>query len=385
MTTDPNHLQTLIQKGVTVPHPSSVYISDEVNPDRIHASVILHPGCRIQGDLTSMGPGTEIGKESPATVINCQLGANVSLKGGYFEGSVFLDGSNVGSAAHIRPGCLFEEEACAAHAVGLKQTILFPFVTLGSLINFCDLIMSGGTSRKNHSEVGSSFIHFNFTPHNDKATASLLGNISRGVLLNQSPIFLGGQGGVVGPVEIEFGVVQAAGSICRRDLLEPDYLYQSAVAEERWSPYQPGQIREPELKWKKNLKYLGSLSALKTWYQVFRKSVMFTDIYTTACLEGASSLLDTAIQERLKQLTKWVGILSDPRFSEPMKKVERLLEQPANSDSLNHLLSENFVREETYTETIKQLTPDQQSVIVNFFETEIQRFGAQAVKPKEEI
>jgi UDP-N-acetylglucosamine/UDP-N-acetylgalactosamine diphosphorylase len=52
----------------------------------------------------------------------------------------------------------------------LKQTILFPFVTLGSLINFCDIFMSGGSDRKNHSEVGSSYIHFNYTPNQDKAT-----------------------------------------------------------------------------------------------------------------------------------------------------------------------------------------------------------------------
>jgi UDP-N-acetylglucosamine/UDP-N-acetylgalactosamine diphosphorylase len=86
-----------------------------------------------------------------------------------------------------------------AHAVGLKQTILFPFVTLGSLINFCDCLMGGGTSRRNHSEVGSSFIHFNYTPRQDKATASLLGDVPRGVMLDQPPIFLGGREESSGP------------------------------------------------------------------------------------------------------------------------------------------------------------------------------------------
>ena len=37
----------------------------------------------------------------------------------------------MGSAAHIRPGTLLEEEAGGAHAVGLKQTIFLPFVTAG--------------------------------------------------------------------------------------------------------------------------------------------------------------------------------------------------------------------------------------------------------------
>ncbi len=53
----------------------------------------------------------------------------------------------MGLGAEVREGCLLEEETSGAHAVGLKQTILFPFVTLGSLVNFCDCLMAGGTGR----------------------------------------------------------------------------------------------------------------------------------------------------------------------------------------------------------------------------------------------
>jgi len=84
--------------------------------------------------------------------------------------------------AEVREGCLLEEEANGAHTVGLKQTILFPFVTLGSIVNFCDILMAGGTDRRNHSEVGSSYIHFNYTPNQDKATASLIGDVAYGVM-----------------------------------------------------------------------------------------------------------------------------------------------------------------------------------------------------------
>ncbi|NTV96894.1 MAG: TOBE domain-containing protein, partial [Thiobacillus sp.] len=58
-----------------------------------------------------------------------------------------------------------------------------PFVTPGSLVNVCDCLMAGGTDRRNHSEVGSSYVHFNYTPHQDKATASLLGDVPHGVML----------------------------------------------------------------------------------------------------------------------------------------------------------------------------------------------------------
>src|SRR5436190_735996 len=95
------------------------------------------------------------------------------------------------------------------------------FVTLGSLINFCDLLMAGGTSREDHSEVGSGFIHFNFTPwgrRGDKATPSLVGDVVRGVFLRHPRIFIGGAGGMVGPRAVGYGSVTAAGQVVRRDV-----------------------------------------------------------------------------------------------------------------------------------------------------------------------
>jgi hypothetical protein len=97
-----------------------------------------------------------------------------------------------------------EEESSGAHCVGLKQTILFPALTLGASSNFCDCLMAGGTGRKDHSEVGSSYIHFNFTPDADKTTPSLMGMFPA-VMLRERPIFLGGRGGMVGPLGVGYG------------------------------------------------------------------------------------------------------------------------------------------------------------------------------------
>ena len=71
-------------------------------------------------------------------MVDCQIGPNVNLNGGFFQDAVLLGGVSAGSGAHVRRGTILEEESSIAHTVGLKQTILFPFVTLGSLINFCD-------------------------------------------------------------------------------------------------------------------------------------------------------------------------------------------------------------------------------------------------------
>ncbi|MCP3951671.1 MAG: hypothetical protein GY697_05550, partial [Desulfobacterales bacterium] len=139
-------VRALLKKGVTISNPESVCIGSEVDLDRITGEdVVLYPGCRIYGEDTLILAGARIGYEAPATIDNCYVGPRVSLNGGFFTGAVFLEGAGCGSGAHVRAGTIFEEQARCAHTVGLKQTILFPFVTLGSLINFCDIFMSGGT------------------------------------------------------------------------------------------------------------------------------------------------------------------------------------------------------------------------------------------------
>jgi hypothetical protein len=300
-------VQKLLTRGVRIPSPFSVEIDESVHAEQIAPGVILHTGCKISGSRTSIGPGSELGRETPATVEDCQLGHNVELNGGYFSGATFLDGVHIGSGAHVRPGTLLEEESGCAHTVGLKQTIFLPFVTAGSLINFCDALMAGGTSRTDHSEIGSSYIHFNFTPHQDKATPSLVGDVPRGVFLDQPPIFLGGQGGLAGPVRIAYGTVIPAGTICRQDILEECRLFAPADATLEGRPFQAGAYKGIQRIVKNNLIYIGNLSALKAWYQYIRTRTMAADEFSRACHAGALRQLDEGIKERVKRLRDLAG------------------------------------------------------------------------------
>jgi hypothetical protein len=295
-------VQSLLARGVILPCPFSIEIDESVNPERIAPGVIIHTGCRITGAKTSIGPGSELGKEAPVVVEDCQLGHKVELKGGYFSGATFLDGANMGSAAHVRPATLLEEEAGGAHAVGFKQTIFLSFVTAGSLINFCDALMAGGTSRKNHSEIGSSYIHFNFTPHQDKATPSLIGDVPRGVFLDQPPIFLGGQGGLVGPARIAYGTVIPAGTICRQDILEERGLFAVPDAVKEKRVFAIGVYRGINRIVKNNLTYIGNLWALKAWYQNIRIRTMSVDVFRHACHVGALAQIEDGLKERVKRL-----------------------------------------------------------------------------------
>ena len=293
----------LIQKGVLIPNPLTLDVGHEVDVNRIAArGVKIYPGCRIYGEKTVIAEGAQLGQEGPVTVENCQIGPGVELRGGYFKESVFLEKSSMGLAAHVREGCILEEQASGAHAVGLKQTILFPFVTLGSLINLCDCMMSGGTSRQEHSEVGSSYIHFNFTPDGDKATPSLIGDVPRGVMLNQRPIFLGGQGGMVGPLRLGFGNVVAAGTILRRDFLEENKLIIDKAHSNVVAPYVPHQYTGLSRLVSNNVVYLANLVALEMWYREVRKLFFEEQELGELLYEGALEKLALARKERLKRL-----------------------------------------------------------------------------------
>ena len=296
-------IQQLLDKGVEIPNPGTLDIGNDVNVDQISGDgVRIYPGCRIYGGKTVISSGCKLGYEAPVTIEDCQLGSKVELKGGFFSKSVFLEKANMGMGAHVREGCILEEEAGGAHSVGLKQTIHFPFVTLGSLINFCDCLMAGGTSRSNHSEVGSSYIHFNFTPDADKTTASLLGDVPRGVMLNQPPIFLGGQGGIIGPARLGFGNVVAAGSVLRHDYPGDNQLIfeqapAGSVKNYRQAAY-PGIGRVV----KNNILYLANLTALEMWYTHIRKPFLEAQPFGLLLYAGVLEQLAAGKKERLKRL-----------------------------------------------------------------------------------
>jgi bifunctional UDP-N-acetylglucosamine pyrophosphorylase/glucosamine-1-phosphate N-acetyltransferase len=335
----------LMERGVSIPNPSSVEIGDDVEIERISkGGIVLYSGTKIYGSSTLICAGAKLGYEAPVTLSDCQIGPGVDLKGGFFKKSVFLEKANMASGAQVREGCILEEEANGSHTVGIKQTILFPFVTLGSLINFCDCFMAGGTSRKNHSEVGSSYIHFNYTPNQDKATASLIGDVPRGVMLDQPPIFLGGQGGLVGPARIGYGTVIAAGSVYRRDCPEGGKLLSEAnTAGEK--DFYPGFYGDIQRRVTNNIFYLANLLALREWYLHVRKPFFEVQEFGAELYEGVREKLDMAIEERLKRFAA---------LSEKMEQSMSIADRVFDGEDVKELIgmkrefSNNWSRIEEY-------------------------------------
>ena len=315
-------IQNLIENGVIIVDPRQVYIAPEIDPSRIYPGSILYPGTRLEGERTLISPSAKVGTEGPAVLKNAILGAEAEVASGFLTDTILLPGAKAGANAHFRAGTILEEGASTAHAVGLKQTILLSWATLGSLINFCDVLFYGGRSRKEHSEVGSGFVHFNFTPwgtSGDKATASLFGDVANGVLMDQPPIFLGGMSGIVGPCRVGFGAMTVAGQTVRRDVA-PEIMYGSALPEinrpfshQTSKPSDNHRARKRE----KTIAYIRELVTLKAWYQAVRlkRSELAGDQPLTLIYQEAIDLIEGGINERIKRYNSFATEWGDPEIS----------------------------------------------------------------------
>ena len=200
------------------------------------------------------------------------------------------------------------------------------------------MVVYGGKSRRDHSEIGSGFIHFNFTPwgqHGDKATPSLIGNVVRGVFLREPRIFLGGVSGLVGPQKIGFGSMTGAGQVIRKEVLEARLVCQRGQEidqEIAIESIDPGQM-----KLKINLEYIGQLVALKAWYQGVRLArIPVSPELTHLCIviEEAINTIQVCIDERLDKLNRFL--------------LERGIEMPA-LDLTSSLCPKELLDESPYT------------------------------------
>jgi hypothetical protein len=333
-------LDTLEAKGVTIIDRRQTYLDAAVDESRICYGAVLYPGTRLVGARTFVGPGARVGTEGPSVLENTIIGESSEVASGYLNEAVMLRNARVGSNAHIRVGTLIEEEASTAHAVGLKHTVLMSFVTMGSLINFCDALISGGKSRREHTEVGSGFIHFNYTPwgkSGDKATPSLIGDVVHGVFLRQPRIFLGGLSGLVGPQKVGFGSFTVAGQVVRKEI--PSNRVVADVprkVDREFYNSTEGLNRILNL----NLGYIGQLTALQAWYREVRLArIPVTPEYAhiRVVTQAALDLLSVCIDERVERLRQFLEERGLPIPSLPLSTPPCPLRVEARHPYVDHI------------------------------------------------
>ena len=293
----------LSDRGVNVWGSDRVYIGDEVPLESIEPGATIYQAT-ITGEKTYVGKDASIGRSGHARVHDCQIGRDCEIGAGTYDGATLLEGATVRGFAELRPGTLLEEEVEAAHSVAFKNTVLTATCVTGSLINYCDLFMSGGKSRSDHTEVGSGVVHFNFDPRQDK-WGSLLGDV-RGVLLRSAPVFVGGQVGLVAPIHVDFGAVVAAGSIVRHDV-GPGCVHFEVARTQHIDGFDREIYTGLKRKILSTAKLVGNLWALSAWYAEVRAP--FADSDQAVLYEAAREQIQRHIDERVKRIGKVIGKL----------------------------------------------------------------------------
>ena len=359
----------LQHRGVQIMCPESVYIDPAIDPERISRDgVVLHPGTRLRGADTLIGPGCVIGEEGPVTLEDCALGKRVHFKGGYGRKSAMLDDVSVALGAQIREGCIIEEQASVATSVGLKQTVLMPYVTVGSVVNFCDALVAGGTTRRDHSEVGSGVIHFNFTPGATKATASLFGDVPRGVFLRERRIFIGGQVGVIGPRKVGYGSVIGAGSVVRDDVGDDEFVLTAPPQNVHRHATPPDKVKPAKLADTviKTVDYIAQLRALKLWYASVRWAFCGRFRLGGLLNQAVQDLLDAAIVERGSRLkgyadainTEYTGGRQFVAKVDDLIQAATVVDLPVDEAVINAIDEPALRRAAAYLDTMAQLPDD---------------------------
>ena len=324
-------LKNLQQRGVVIPDLSTVKIGMEVSPENICSGSTLHPFVRINGSKTKIYSGANIGVYGPATLENSWIGENavvgnlgpVTLKetivgpksilgSGVAEQAVLLGKETMvndftaGYGFRIRKGSLYEEDASSAQHTDTKMTVLFPWATLGSNINFCDVILAGGTAPElgYFSEVGSGTIHFNFSIRGDKATASLFGDVSRGVFLDQERLFIGGNNSLLGPIQAEFGAMTAA-DVRINGTLSKGLHFGHSLPKGKID-YDPRIFLGVMGIVKKQVNVLAELTALSHWYQHIRMACVSQTPEHKFLYESGLRMVELNFQERFSQLNRFM-------------------------------------------------------------------------------
>ncbi len=292
----------LAERGVRVWGPERVYIGPDVCLERIRPGAELM-NAMITGGATFIGARAQIGVSGLARIHESQIGSAAVVGAGIYEHCVLLGGASTRGFAELRFGTVLEEEAATAHNVGLKNTLLTVGVVAGSCINYCDVLVSGGSSRSDHSEIGSGAMHFNFDPRGDKF-GSLLGDAT-GCLLRSRRIFVGGNSGIVAPVHVHFGAVIAAGAMIRKEVAANELsagepLQQSAA-------YDLEQYGDVSRKFCTTARLIGNLRAVGAWYRLLR--LPFADSEEKILYAAAERELDRHRRHRAQQLASVIDKL----------------------------------------------------------------------------
>jgi bifunctional UDP-N-acetylglucosamine pyrophosphorylase/glucosamine-1-phosphate N-acetyltransferase len=189
-------LQRHMLAGVTVVDPGSTWVDIEVE---IAADARIEPGTSLRG-RTKVGGGTTVGPLS--TLIDSELGANVSVPHSYLVDCVVADNANVGPFAYLRPGAELAQGAKAGTFVEIKNSHIGEGAKVPHLAYVGDADVGDG------SNLGAGTITANYDGFRKNRT--VIGKNAR----------LGVDTMLIAPVEVGDGAYTGAGAVIKSDVPE---------------------------------------------------------------------------------------------------------------------------------------------------------------------
>ena len=133
-------------------------------------------------------------------------------------------------------------------------------------------------------------------------------------MLNQPPIFLGGQGGIVGPSRIGYKTVIAAGVIYRGDCPQGHKLIMGKEPQKEDMDFYPGLYWSVKRRVINCIEYIANIIALRQWYLIVRSKFYQGSEMEKLLFEGAVEKIELIFNERIK------------RFKQLANKMEKSIE-----------------------------------------------------------
>jgi bifunctional UDP-N-acetylglucosamine pyrophosphorylase/glucosamine-1-phosphate N-acetyltransferase len=189
-------LEAHMLAGVTVVDPASTWVDAGV---QIAADARLEPGTSLRG-LTRIGAGSTVGPLS--TLIDAELGENVTVPHSYLVECEVSDGALVGPFAYLRPGAVLEPGAKAGTFVEIKNSRLGEGAKVPHLAYIGDAEVGAG------SNLGAGTITANYDGFRKNRT--VIGENAR----------LGVDTMLIAPVEVGDGAYTGAGAVIKSDVPE---------------------------------------------------------------------------------------------------------------------------------------------------------------------
>ena len=180
--------------GVTIVDPASTWIEADVE---IAADVRIEPGCTLIGE-TRVGSGSVLGPHS--TLIDAELGVDVSVPHSYLVSCAVGDGCSVGPFAYLRPKARLEAGAKAGTFVEIKNS------TVGAGSKVPHLSYVGDADIGERTNLGAATITANYDGRHKHRTT-----IGSGVKTGVDTT-------LVAPVTIGDDAYTGAGAVVREDV-----------------------------------------------------------------------------------------------------------------------------------------------------------------------